>query len=51
MRKGDEEAEASFQADGGHAKGGVGVTGIAMELSGGHGPGLDSFLRIRAGYK
>ena len=32
-------------------KGGIGVTGIAVQLSGRCGPGLDTLLRKLAGYK
>ena len=57
MRKGQEEAPAAAQAERaktnkyGKAKGGVGVTGISLQLSGRFGPRLDALLRKLAGYK
>ena len=42
-------AEKTKENKYGKTKGGVGVTGIAMQLSGG--PGLDALLRRLAGYK
>ena len=57
MRKGQEEAPAAAQVEEakeskhGKTKGEVGVTGIAVQLSGRFGPGLDALLRKLAGYK
>ena len=57
MGKAQDTAPAAAQAERtkenkyGKAKGGVGVTGIAMQLSGLFGPGLDALLRRLAGYK
>ena len=57
MRKAQKTAPAAAQAEKakkskyGKTKGGVGVTGIAMKLSGRFGPGLDALLRRLAGYK
>ena len=57
MRKAHDTAPAAAQAEKtkenkyGTTKGGVGVTGIAMQLSGRFGPGLDALLRRLAGYK
>ena len=51
MRKAQDTAPAAAQAEKtkenkfGKVKGGVGVTGIAMQLSGRFGTGLDAFLR------
>ena len=57
MRKAQDTAQAAAQAEKtkenkyGKTKGGVGDTGIAMQLSGRFGPGLDALLRRLAGYK
>ena len=57
MRKAQEEAPAAAQAERnkankyGHAKGGIGVTGISMQLTGRFGPGFDTLFRRLAGYK
>ena len=56
IRKGQEEALAAAQAERaktnkyGKAKGGVGVTGISMQLNGRFGPWLDTLLRVLARY-
>ena len=49
----DRTAQAEKTKDNkyGKTKGGVGVTGIAMQLSGRFGPGLDALLQKLAGYK
>ena len=57
MGKAQEQAPAAAQAEKakenkyGKTKGGIGVMGIAMQLSGRFGPGLDTLLRKLAGYK
>ena len=57
MRKAQEEAPAAAQAEKakgskyGKTKGGVGVTGIAVQLSGRFGPGLGTLSCKLAGYK
>ena len=57
MRKAQDTAPAAAQAEKtkenkyGNVKGGVGVTGTAMQLSGRFGQGLDALLRRLAGYK
>ena len=57
MRKAHDAAPAAAQAEKtkenkyGKTQGGVGVTCIAMQLSGRFGPGLDAFLWRLAGYK
>ena len=57
MRKAQETAPAAAQAERakeskyGETKGGLGVRGIAVQLSGRSGPGLDALLRRPAGYK
>ena len=57
MRKAQDTAPAAAQAEKtkenkyGKAKGGVGVTGISVQLSGRFGLGLDAVLRRLAGYK
>ena len=57
MKKAQEKAPAAAQAERtnakkyGNAKGGIGVMGIAMQLSGRFGPGLDTFLRKLAGFR
>ena len=57
MRKAQDTAPAAAQAEKtkenkyGKTKGGVGVTGTAMQLSGRFGPGLDALFRRLAGYK
>ena len=57
MRKGQEEAPQPAQAERtkaskyGRAKGGVGVTGISVQLTERLGPGLDALLRKLAGYE
>ena len=57
MRKAQEEAPAAAQAERtkantyGKARGGIGVMGISMQLSGRFGPGVDTLLRTLAGYK
>ena len=57
MRKAQEQAPAAAQAEKakeskyGKAKGGIGVMGIPVQLSGRFGPGLDTLLRKLAGYK
>ena len=51
MRKGQEEAPAAAQAERmkaseyGSTNGGVGVTGVSLQLSGRLGPGLDAHKR------
>ena len=45
------QAEKTKENKYGKTKGGVGVTGIAMQLSGRFGPGLDALLQRLAGYK
>ena len=56
VRKAQETAPAAAHAEKakeskyGKTKGGVGVTGIAMQLSGRFGPELDALLRRLAGY-
>ena len=57
MRKAQEQAPGAAQAEKareskyGKTKGGLGVAGIAVQLSGRFGPGLDTLLRKLAGYK
>ena len=57
MRKAQGKAPAVAQADKtkaskyGNASGGIGVTGIAMHVSGRFGPDFDTLLRKLAGYK
>ena len=55
MRKaqdtGCSQAEKTKENKYGTTKGGVGVTGMAMQLSGRFGPGLDALLRRLAEYK
>ena len=57
MRKAQEQAPAAAQAEKakeskyGKTKGGIGVTGKAVHLSGRFGPGLDTLLRKLAGFQ
>ena len=57
MRKAQEKAPAAAQAEKakankyGNAKRGIGVMGIAMQLSGRFGPRLDALLRKLAGFQ
>ena len=57
MRKAQDTAPAAAQAEKakeskyGKTKGGQDVTGIAMQLNGRFGPGLDLIFRRLAGYK
>ena len=57
MRKAQEQAPAAAQAEqakeskDGKTKGGIGVMGIAVQLSGRFGPRLDTLFRKLAGYK